>query len=1159
MSLLKQVLFIAWGLALGVYSAQAAVITAWDSLAVRQTTPTPTVEFGLNPKNATTNATTDRYIMIRFGSATDFGLSAKDATFSITADTVDFVGSHSFTVYGVNDGTANDEAINASSYRPTAGSVWASGAALISTTNLTNLGTLSNVTAGTTPTLDSAALLSFIQADTNGIITLLLFQPPKNGDNVVFLNEESLTPPTLTVNAGVNPDPSPLVGRPFIWVKNSDKAGILDKIAIESWAAGAYDDLVARAASHLTAHQTDRRGYLSEIPVEDWSVATPKMKTIQVNTENPVLSPLHDKLNQALDAAILYYLTGDATYASLAADVMHNTVKTMLPIAPSTEVGNGGWLIQRDFLYEARFTGTQLPIIYDFLRDYLLANPVYDYKSNTMVAFDIDDAQQVFRTLYDLALNHGSKNNNWSALMSTTMLNSLLALDDDAVRAAYLNVYLVTGSSRQASLDYDYRYYDNPGDIWPESLQYATEVGEIRSCHMVMLERIYPTLDLFGAYPNLPISIPRVPEMRYPNQEVILFGDGPRTRGEPYFMYEMVYQHARARGLTGLYTNFGARIKDGMESGAYDRSQMPAYGSLSMHNQPLHLLWGANDVPESAQATILPRTDALPYAGVTLQRNTTDDPNYGLMCFVGGAGYTHSHASGMGMELYGLGEVMGPKSGASTYQSTFHENYCRVFASNNTVIVNGASRGQGGWQDISINRVQNVAMEPQPKQAAVSPNYSFTCSSFLDDKGTLAEATQQRTMGIVRTSPTTGFYVDFFRSDSSLSGEYHDYIYRNIGETTVDIRSGGSPITMTSQPNRFQSDIGDEYQQPGWRYFTNTVVSPSISDGVTLQFVASMPDATRYMDMHIPAVAAREIAKVDSPPMSKSPSPYNRQNVPAVVIRQNGEAWNNAFAVVYEPHFGADGGTIQSVEALKSGGVVRGVKVVSAFAGETVTHFVFSNPNANETYTDAGLGLSFNGRYGVVEHRDSGAINLYLGQGSSVAYQGRSLTTNSGSNSAAEARLVPYFDPVVTSNTPVTLLTPALTGYAAWAETQAPNNLPDDDFDGDGVRNCIEYILGGDRFGPDTAKLPEFLKDGDTLAFRFLRDQNSIDGSTVVTIELGDDPGNLTEVHPVPDAAVSNPEGMNVIKDSSPGFDTILFTIPVGENTRKFGRLRVTL
>ncbi|MVD21723.1 hypothetical protein D6U55_19795, partial [Vibrio cholerae] len=63
-------------------------------------------------------------------------------------------------------------------------------------------------------------------------------------------------------------------------------------------------------------------------------------------------------------------------------------------------------------------------------------------------------------------------------------------------RAASLQVYLYTGGVRQASLDYDYRHYTNPGDVWPESLQYAAGVGGIRSSHLVLLERIDPSMPL---------------------------------------------------------------------------------------------------------------------------------------------------------------------------------------------------------------------------------------------------------------------------------------------------------------------------------------------------------------------------------------------------------------------------------------------------------------------------------------------------------------------------------------------------------------------------------------------------------------------------------------------------------------------------------------
>jgi len=96
-----------------------------------------------------------------------------------------------------------------------------------------------------------------------------------------------------------------------------------------------------------------------------------------------------------------------------------------------------------------------------------------------MVNFNFTNAQSVFRKLYELARDHGQKDSNWSALEATCMLNNLLALDNSTERATALQVYLVNSTSKQASLDYDYRNYTEEGDIWPESLQYAGGVGSI--------------------------------------------------------------------------------------------------------------------------------------------------------------------------------------------------------------------------------------------------------------------------------------------------------------------------------------------------------------------------------------------------------------------------------------------------------------------------------------------------------------------------------------------------------------------------------------------------------------------------------------------------------------------------------------------------------
>jgi autotransporter-associated beta strand protein len=840
---------------------------------------------------------------------------------------------------------------------------------------------------------------------------------------------------TNHVPSGVLTVTNSLATRPFIWVRSWERNGILAKIATNAWATSVRDGMIARVADDLLNHQTNRDVWLRELPV-DWTLSPAEFKTIPTYAEGTVRGPTESKFNAALDCAVLYYLTQDTNYAQCAADILHNAVKTLLPVATSTSTGNGGWVFQDDLLKEARILGCQLPVVFDFLYAFLQANQVYDVQTAGMVNFSIPNAQTVFRTYYNLVRTHGQRDSNWSALMATCMLNSLLALTNTTERTANLQHYLYTNTTQQASLDYDYRNYDNPGDIWPESLQYAGAVGTIRTVHMALIERYDPARNLFTSYPNFAQSLPRIPQLRYPNGTMqISFGDGHRDGGgQSYLTYEKVYQHARARGYSNLITQFGGLIKGGIAAGEYNRATLDAYESLGLHNEPLQLLWHAATIPEAGVALQLPRTDALPWAGITLQRNysTVSNATYGLMCFVGGAGHVHSHASGMSMELYGLGQVLGAKSGVDDYGATITDKYYRLFAANNTVIVNGASRGEGGWNGLAINTVATVALEPQAFAAAVSSNFSFSCSSFADNKGTNAEGTQQRTLAIVRTSPTNGFYVDFFRSKSTvttnvattLSGnvtnQFHDYIYRNIGSTNITVTTNGVALALVAQPNRFQKDIGDSYDQPGWRYFTNTVVSQPHGQTVRALFNATPSGATLYMSMVMPAVTNREYARVASPPIVD----YNSTaNSPAIVVRQIGDAWDKPFAAVYEPHFSATGSTVSNVTALLRSNIVVGLKIESAVGGRSMVHYVFSNPTATETYSNNSTGLMFKGRFGVVADNGDGTTSLYLGQGSSLSYRGNAVAAVGGTNVQAEARFTPGQPTVIVANQAVSTLT----------------------------------------------------------------------------------------------------------------------------------------
>ena len=132
-------------------------------------------------------------------------------------------------------------------------------------------------------------------------------------------------------------------------------------------------------------------------------------------------------------------------------------------------------------------------------------------------------------------------------------------------------------------------------------------------------------------------------------------------------------------------------------------------------------------------------------------------------------------------------------------------------------------------------------------------------------------------------------------------------------------------------------------------------------------------------------------------------------------------------------------------------------------------------------------------------------------------------------------------------------------GYAAWAATNAPSGTAKDDFDGDGVSNGAEYVLGGTKSTNDLAKLPAIATSGGKVIFTFKRDQKSIDGTTTVGIEVGT---NLTDwplSYPVPDGATAANPGVTVVKDTSPGFDTVTLSVPQAPDAKKFARLKVVV
>ena len=723
-----------------------------------------------------------------------------------------------------------------------------------------------------------------------------------------------------------------------------------------------------------------------------------------------------------------YFLTADESYARCAADILHATVEALVQMKPGESTNNGGWIYPEDHLYEARALGAQIPILYDFLATYLRAGArVHSLATRQPRAFDFAHAQQVFRTYTRLAIEHGIINANWPVLEMPSLALNALALDDPAERADQLAYVTTKDTPHQDSLRKVMREFAEAGGIWPESFQYSVGVSARVTYLAALLRRQSPPAIALDGFAAFPLSLVRLTDFRFPNGDNIRFGDSPRRSGQPWDALEIAYALAGREGDLALQQTMGALINRGITDGLYNRAK--PHGHISgadSYEGPLQLLWFAPEIAGTMTTPLSRTTDTLAFAGVALQRNpsVTRDPAHALMAVVSGASYVHSHASGMALELYGAGHVLGTNAGKGNYTTDEHENHRRIFAAYNSVIVNGASRSDGGWVNLGIDTVKPVALEPAVGAAPVSPLHSFTLTRFTDTSGENTKADQERLVGLVRTSPTTGFYVDVFRSRTAEKEQFHDYLYHNFGDALA-LSAAGQPLPLADTPERFRPAAGtawsrnQNYLFPGWHVFKSARTSASFSGDVTAEFaVAKLKPVPTSMRVFIPGADGREYSTALAPSTKEAPSPYDKTPTPVLVIRQRGPAWDRPFAAIYEPSSGTDKPNgVQSVTALGPRDRFCGLKVVSEIAGRAVTQLVLVLPSADSVYEDAALDVSFRGRYAVVTLDDHGACtSLYLGEGTRL----RTGTTDLVATGAAAADLSGS-TPTLTASTPATL------------------------------------------------------------------------------------------------------------------------------------------
>jgi hypothetical protein len=807
---------------------------------------------------------------------------------------------------------------------------------------------------------------------------------------------------------------------PHLLVTPPDRQAILDKIHTEPWVDSIFKNMVNRVKPYVERHQRDPQwilsrylmnrvagkrytrfysdpqgtrltGYGGDAPYPTVRVSPHKRAPItadgygfrvpsigelvpydtatrmHLQTTGPghswewvkpqsFVGTINGEINElVLDAAIVYWLTGQKAYGTFAADILSQWARGAFyqqPVAGPCRTG---------FLHiQSLGDDHTVPMIlaYDFLYDFLRGN-----------GYDTHWYETVFDKIASTMVFRGFWHNNWFAAQTPALVFAALSLQDKKKRDYYLNFYLrkdtIRGSCGQLALPSLVEKWLTPDGHWKETGGYHNyAIGNLLVSALAMERNGYP---VFEKFPALFEASYVLLKYCFPNLKNPAFGDNGGRPSQSPVSLEIALLMAKKYGRTALLGQLMAAMRLLIRDNHYSRASAGYLGLLCF----LPELPGGN-----AQGYTWPRSGTLGYAHLFLQRNGTDSL-HGLMYVVQGGTYNHNHANGMAMELYGAGSVMGadPGSGLS-YDGPLHVHYYAEWAAHNTVVADARSgpvpafHGGGGAK--RIGHISLDAMEPLPARRAVSPYCSFTRTRYTDIATSSAE---RRTMAIVRTSDTSGYYVDIYRCSGSRSNAY---LYHNIGDTVELFTSGRQPLLL--RPAVFPMSR-DPHDPPGFSALKDYRSTGNRDSGIIARFsLAENRGAPTFMQVLMPGEKGRTYYTASAPRTRTAPAAYRSMPTPVLICRQQGQAWTRPFVAVYEPYAGKGHYQVQAVSLRSSS---RGFTALRVRSKDQSTQLILEAADSTKRYS--GHRWSFRGDFGVIGSSAGRTAYLYLGKGEQIS------------------------------------------------------------------------------------------------------------------------------------------------------------------------------
>ena len=288
-------------------------------------------------------------------------------------------------------------------------------------------------------------------------------------------------------------------------------------------------------------------------------------------------------------------------------------------------------------------------------------------------------------------------------------------------------------------------------------------------------------------------------------------------------------------------------------------------------------------------------------ANVSMVNQRLGTGDEAMMVSTVGSFGNHAHANGISMELFANNYVLGPDMGKGpSYWHPAHKEFYAHFPAHNTVIVDGKSdyAAMRSYHPFTLDNVY-----PAPGKTPAFDKLTFSEVSFLEPE-TVSD--QQRFTALIKSNSPSGkgYVVDVFRSKKQKEGKQkHEYLYHNLGQSLEFTDTKGNPLNLAST-EELSTEKGDE---KGYDYFSEKKKAVSSQELQALFRLKSDGQPDNLMKVWIKGSKDQGVFSLKSPKSNAlsegtAPKAILDEPLPTLLLRKSEAAWENPFALVFNPY-----------------------------------------------------------------------------------------------------------------------------------------------------------------------------------------------------------------------------------------------------------------